>query len=117
MYLEPNDYRIYYINIDLRHQYGISVAELQMFLRAKRPQREEQGETVVFAGYLYISPPQTPREVVYKPRAHNWQFMVILDNSTDVMPKTTLAMPGQQLIITMSTFGLLSLPFALLNSL
>ena len=60
MYLEPHDYRIYYINIDLRHQYGISVAELQMFLRAKCPQREEQGETVVFAGYLYISPPQTP---------------------------------------------------------
>ena len=60
MYLEPYDYRIYYINIDLRHQYGISVAELQMFLRAKRPQREEQGETDVFASYLYISPPQTP---------------------------------------------------------
>lgn len=81
------------------------------------PSGKEQGETVVFAGYLYISPPQTPWEVVYKPRAHNCQFMVILDNSTDVMPKTTLAMPGQQLIIIMSTFGLLSLPFALLNSL
>ena len=23
----PHDYRIYYVNIDLRHQYGISVAE------------------------------------------------------------------------------------------
>ena len=34
LYLEPHDYRIYYVNIDLRHQYGISVAELQTFLLA-----------------------------------------------------------------------------------
>ena len=47
LYLEPHDYQIYYVNIDLRHQYGISVAELQTFLRAKRPQR---GITDVFAG-------------------------------------------------------------------
>ena len=33
------DYRICYVNIDLRHQYGISVAESQTFLRTKRPQR------------------------------------------------------------------------------
>ena len=39
LYLEPHDYRTYYVNIDLRHQYGISVAESQTFLRAKRPQR------------------------------------------------------------------------------
>ena len=39
LYLEPYDYRIYYVNIDLRHQYGISAAESQRFLRAKRPQR------------------------------------------------------------------------------
>ena len=32
-------YRIYYVNIDLRHQYGISTAESQTFLLAKRPQR------------------------------------------------------------------------------
>ena len=38
LYLEPHDYRIYYVNIDLRHQYGISVAESQTFLRTKRPQ-------------------------------------------------------------------------------
>ena len=30
---------INYVNIDLRHQYGISVSESQTFLRAKRPQR------------------------------------------------------------------------------
>ena len=39
LYLEPHDYRIYYVNIDLRHQYGISAAESQTFLHAKRPQR------------------------------------------------------------------------------
>ena len=27
LYLEPHDYRIYYVNIDSRQQYGISVAE------------------------------------------------------------------------------------------
>ena len=46
MYLEPHDYRIYYVNIDLRHQYGISVTELQTFLLAKRPiSGDERGET------------------------------------------------------------------------
>ena len=35
--LETHDYRIYYVNIDLRPRYGISVAELQTFLLAKRP--------------------------------------------------------------------------------
>ena len=38
-YLEPHDYRIYYVNTDLRQLYGISTAESQTFLRAKRPQR------------------------------------------------------------------------------
>ena len=43
---------LYYVNIDLRHQYRISVAESQTFLSAKRPQRrKERGETDVFAGY------------------------------------------------------------------
>ena len=31
--------KIDYVNIDLSHQYGISVAESQTFLRAKRPQQ------------------------------------------------------------------------------
>ena len=39
LYLEPHDYWIYYVNIDLHHQYGISEAELQTFLHAKHPQR------------------------------------------------------------------------------
>ena len=37
LYLEPHDYRIHYVNINVRHQYGISVAESQTFLLAKRP--------------------------------------------------------------------------------
>ena len=49
LYLEPHDYRIYYVNIELRHQYGISVAEWQTFLHVKRPSGEEHGETDVFA--------------------------------------------------------------------
>ena len=39
LYLEPNDYQIYCVIIDLRHQYGISATVSQTFLRAKRPQR------------------------------------------------------------------------------
>ena len=39
LYIKPHDYRVYYVNINLRHQYGISVAESQTFLHAKRPQR------------------------------------------------------------------------------
>ena len=39
LYLEPHDYWIYYVSIDLRHQYGISVAESQTFLLAKRPRQ------------------------------------------------------------------------------
>ena len=46
LHLEPHDYRIYYVNIDLRHQYGISVAELQTFLLAKHPiSGDERRET------------------------------------------------------------------------
>ena len=36
--LDKFDYRIYYVNIDLHHQYRISVTESQTFLCAKRPQ-------------------------------------------------------------------------------
>ena len=39
LYLERHDYRIYYVNINLRHQYEISAAESQTCLRAKRPRR------------------------------------------------------------------------------
>ena len=36
MHLEPNDYQIYYVNIDLHHQYGISVTESQTFPPRKK---------------------------------------------------------------------------------
>ena len=39
------------VNIDLRHQYGISVAEAQTSPQRDVPSGEEQGETAVFAGY------------------------------------------------------------------
>ena len=39
LYLEPHDYQIHYVNIDLRDQYGISVTESQTFLLTKCPQR------------------------------------------------------------------------------
>ena len=45
LHLETHDYRIYYVNIDLRHQYGISVAESQTFPLAKCP---FAGQTIIF---------------------------------------------------------------------
>ena len=42
-------------NIDLRHQYEISAAEWQTFLRAKRPSVEERREMDVFAGYGHVN--------------------------------------------------------------
>ena len=52
MYLEPHDYRIYYVNIDLRHKYGISAVLLSCRRSSARnvPSGEEQGETDAFAG-------------------------------------------------------------------
>ena len=52
--VEPHNYRIYYVTIDLRHQYGIFAAQTQTLLRAKRPHAsgKERGETAVFAGYV-----------------------------------------------------------------
>ena len=52
--VEAHNYWVYYVNIALRHQYGIFAAETQTFLRAKRPHAsgEERGETAVFAGYV-----------------------------------------------------------------
>ena len=37
LHLEHHHYRIYYVNTDLCHQYGISVTESQTFLFVKRP--------------------------------------------------------------------------------
>ena len=37
--LEPHDYRICYVNIDICHQYVISATESQIFLLGKHPQQ------------------------------------------------------------------------------
>ena len=50
--LESNDYRIYYVNIDLRHQFGIFVTGLQTFLLVKHPSAVmSEEECLPFAGY------------------------------------------------------------------
>ena len=54
LYLESHDYPIYYVNIDLRHQYGMSVAESQTILRAKRAQRPRAMEKRMFSQAIYV---------------------------------------------------------------
>ena len=50
--MEPHDYRVYYVNIDLLDQYGISVVEYQTFLLAKRPSvTMSEEKRLPFAGY------------------------------------------------------------------
>ena len=46
--LEPHDYWIYYVNIDLRHQYGISVSESQTFISTKTSPVEGSEEKWLF---------------------------------------------------------------------
>ena len=60
MYLEPHDYRIYYVSVGLRHHYGISAAELQTFLltqtspavksEEKRMFSQDKANKVIFSG-------------------------------------------------------------------
>ena len=42
-----------YVNIDLRHQYGISVTESQMFLLVKGPQRRGERKDGCFHRLVY----------------------------------------------------------------
>ena len=44
---------LYCVNIDLRHQYRISVAESQTFLSAKRPQRRRARRNGCFRSLKY----------------------------------------------------------------
>ena len=48
-----HDYRIYYVNIDLCHQYGIFVAESQTFLLTKRPSAAMSGGETSAVHRLY----------------------------------------------------------------
>ena len=54
--MEPHDYRIFYVNIDSRHQYGISVAESQLFVRVKRPQQRRARMFSQARVHTYSSP-------------------------------------------------------------
>ena len=66
------------VNIDSRHQYGISVAQAQTFLLAKLSSGEEQAETAVFAGYISSSFLFSFLMAEPLERRHTWFFM---DNS------------------------------------
>ena len=48
LHLETDNYQINYVNINIGHQYGISVGEAQ---KLNVPSDKKQGDTVVFAGY------------------------------------------------------------------
>ena len=70
MYLESHDYQIYYVNIDLRHQYGISATESQTFLLAKRPQWRRARRNGCFRRLVYSYLLQ-----VYKEKGYRGAFM------------------------------------------
>ena len=63
------------VNIDSRHQYGISVAYAQTFLLAKHSSVEEQGETAVFAGYISSSFLFSFLKAESLERRHTWFFL------------------------------------------
>ena len=44
--MKPHNYGIYYVNIDLRHQYGIPSLRCRCSSWRNVPSGEEQGETV-----------------------------------------------------------------------
>ena len=54
---QDKDYRIYYVNIDLHHQYGISVAESQRSLLAKCQKRARSKKKQLFSQATCNSPP------------------------------------------------------------
>ena len=51
LHLEPHNWQMYYVNIDLHQQYGISVTDSQRFFWRNVPGSEELGEMAVFAGW------------------------------------------------------------------
>ena len=83
--LEPYNYGIYYVNIDLRHQYGIPSLRRRCSSWRNVPSGKEQGETVVFADqdfrsvHLYTPPLVHFRISVY---FISYQF-ICYDKSTE----------------------------------
>ena len=91
--LEPRNYAIYYVNIDLCHQYGIPSLRLRCSYWRNIPSGEEQGETVVFAGQDFRSVHYTP------PLAHFRISFILFHISSYVMTKVLIEkIVGKKLI-------------------
>ena len=73
---------IYYVSTGLRHQYGISVAESQTFLRAKRPKRRRARRNECFRrlSSLPSSSHRQPKGVAW----HRWRNTCANDCFTQV---------------------------------
>ena len=94
--LEPRNYAIYYVNIDLCHQYGIPSLRLRCSYWRNIPSGEEQGETVVFAGQDFRSVHYTPPLAHFRISIYFISYQVIV---IDVMTKVLIEkIVGKKLI-------------------
>ena len=59
LYLKPHDCWIYHVNINFHHQYGISAAESQTSLCAKRPQQRRVTRNRCFRRLTELWQPKT----------------------------------------------------------
>ena len=110
LYLEPYDYQIYNVNIDLRHQYGISAAQSQTFLRAKRPKRRRARKNGCFRrlSYWLLAPrffsfvrsllEEAIIEAVPLPRLSTLQFLQLNINNSALQTEDLYYYSGFQLI-------------------
>ena len=110
LYLEPYDYQIYNVNIDLRHQYGISAAQSQTFLRAKRPKRRRARRNGCFRrlNYWLLAPrffsfvrsllEEAIIEAVPLPRLSTLQFLQLNINNSALQTEDLYYYSGFQLI-------------------
>ena len=54
LYLEPHDDRIYYVNIDLRHQYGISQSKVADVPPRETSQAAKSEEKRMFSQAIFV---------------------------------------------------------------
>ena len=82
--MKPHNYGIYYVNIDLCHQYGIPSLRCRCSSWRNVPSGEEQGETVVFAGQDFRSVHYIPPLVHFRISVYfiSYQF-ICYDKSTE----------------------------------
>ena len=82
--MKPHNYGIYYVNIDLRHQYGIPSLRCRCSSWRNVPSGEEQGETVVFVGQDFRSVHYIPPLVHFRISVYfiSYQF-ICYDKSTE----------------------------------